>query len=181
MTPEQAARQTIDQLLRYAGWEVQDRERMSLFGRSRGVALREAPLKTGFADYLLFVDGKALGVVEAKKVGTTLSGVEDQSGRYAAGVKPPMQAWIAERPLPFRYESTGVETYFTNILDPEPRSRRVMAFHRPETLAAWAAELLTLRGRLRQMPSLLSGGLWEPQIEAIASLEESLAQDRPRA
>lgn len=181
MTPEQEARKTIDSLLRYAGWEVQDRAQMSLFGRSRGVALREAPLKTGFADYLLFVDGKALGVVEAKRVGTTLSGVEDQSGRYAAGVKPPMQAWIAERPLPFRYESTGVETYFTNILDPEPRSRRVMAFHRPETLASWAGELLTLRGRLRQMPPLLTNGLWEPQIEAIECLEKSLAQDRPRA
>ncbi len=134
-------------MLTAAGWEVQDRDRMALFGRpGRGVAVREAHLKTGYADYLLFVDGKALGVVEAKKAGVTLSGVEDQSGKYAAGVQPPMKVWRDDVPLPFRYESTGVETYFTNSLDPEPRSRRVFAFHRPETLAEWAGEAATLRG-----------------------------------
>ena len=182
MTPEEQARVQIDQLLQYAGWEVQDRARMSLFGRpNRGVAVREAPLQTGYADYLLFVDGKALGVVEAKKVGTTLSGVEPQSGRYAAGLRPPMKAWLPDRPLPFRYESTGIETYFTNILDPDPRSRRVFAFHRPETLAQWVGEPLTLLGRLRQLPPLPTDGLWPPQVGAIRNLEASLARNRPRA
>ena len=182
MTPEEKARVQIDQLLQYAGWEVQDRARMSLFGRpNRGVAVREAPLQTGYADYLLFVDGKALGVVEAKKVGTTLSGVEPQSGRYAAGLRPPMKAWLPDRPLPFRYESTGIETYFTNILDPDPRSRRVFAFHRPETLAQWVGEPLTLLGRLRQLPPLPTDGLWPPQVGAIRNLEASLARNRPRA
>ena len=182
MTPEEKARVQIDQLLQYAGWEVQDRARMSLFGRpGRGVAVREAMLVSGPADYLLFVDGKALGVIEAKKVGTTLSGVEDQSGRYAAGLRPPMRAWLPDRPLPFRYESTGVETYFTNILDPDPRSRRVFAFHRPDTLAQWVSEMLTLRGRLRQLPPLPTDGLWPPQVGAIRNLETSLAQNRPRA
>ena len=76
--------------------------------------MREAHLKTGFADYLLFVQGKALGVVEAKKVGATLSGVETQSSRYAVGLPPHIKAWIPGQPLPFRYESTGKETYFTN-------------------------------------------------------------------
>jgi type I restriction enzyme R subunit len=159
---------------------VQNREDMSLFGR-RGVAVREAMLASGPADYLLFVDGKALGVVEAKKTGTTLSGVEDQSGRYAAGLRPPMRPWLAERPLPFRYESTGVETYFTNTLDPEPRSRRVFAFHKPETLARWVTEPLTLRARLRTLPPLNTRDLWPPQVEAITNLERSLADDRPRA
>ena len=121
MTPEERARQTIDELLDYAGWSVQDRETMNLFDPAhRGVAVREAYLATGYADYLLFVDGKALGVIEAKKVGVPLSGVEAQSARYAEGLKAPMQAWLPDQPLPFRYESTGVETYFTNTLDPEP-------------------------------------------------------------
>ncbi|MBP8003228.1 MAG: restriction endonuclease subunit R, partial [Chloroflexi bacterium] len=138
MTPEQKARQQIDTLLRQAGWEVQDREQMNLFAAAfPGVAVREAHLKTGYADYLLFVQGKALGIIEAKKVGVPLSGVEAQSARYAVGLRPPMQAWRPQTPLPFRYESTGVETYFTNGLDPDPRARRVFAFHRPETLAAW--------------------------------------------
>lgn len=182
MTPEVLARQQIDQLLQHAGWEVQDRARMSLFGRpGRGVALREAVMTTGEADYLLLVDGRALGVIEAKRTGHTLSHVEEQSGRYAVGLPPGIKPWLPGRPLPFRYESTGVETFFTNGLDPEPRSRPVFAFHRPATLAEWADEPQTLRARLRQMPPLITDALWPPQIEAIRNLEASLAQDRPRA
>jgi type I restriction enzyme R subunit len=135
MNPEERARETIDELLRYAGWDVQDRETMNLFDPTRpGVAVREAYLRTGFADYLLFVDGKALGVIEAKKEGTPLVGVEAQSARYSVGLPSRMLAWRPDDPLPFLYESTGIETYFTNRLDPDPRSRPVFAFHRPETL-----------------------------------------------
>jgi type I restriction enzyme R subunit len=182
MTPEQKARQQIDRLLSAAGWAVQDREGMNLFDPAQpGVAVREAYLRTGFADYLLFVEGKALGVIEAKKVGTLLSGVETQSARYAVGLRPPMRAWLSEMPLPFRYESTGVETFFTNGLDPLPRARRVFAFHRPETLAAWVQEAETLRGRLHQMLPLINDRLWGPQVKAITNLEQSLARDKPRA
>ena len=182
MQPEQKAREHIDELLHYAGWDVQDRDAMNLFDPAKpGVAVREAHLKTGFADYLLFVEGKVLGVVEAKKVGVPLSGVEAQSARYAVGLQPPMQAWRPELPLPFRYESTGVETFFTNGLDPDPRARRVFAFHRPETLAGWVQEPDTLRGRLQQMSPLIFEKLWGPQVKAITHLEQSLAQDRPRA
>jgi hypothetical protein len=97
-----------------------------------GVAIREFPLEAGhgFADYLLYVDGRAAGVIEAKKQGATLSGVEIQSARYAQGLPRSLPAW--RRPLPFLYESTGAETHFTNGLDPEPRARNVFAFHRPE-------------------------------------------------
>ncbi|MGB4360029.1 MAG: hypothetical protein WBJ19_06405, partial [Rhodoferax sp.] len=105
MTPEQQARQNIDALLQQAGWHVCNMANANIHA-SRGVALREFPLNTGygFADYLLYIDGKAAGVIEAKKEGATL---------------------------------TGVETHFTQGLDPEPRARAVFAFHRPETLAAF--------------------------------------------
>ncbi len=185
LTPEQRARATIDDYLRHAGWDVQDRDNFSLFDPARpGVAIREAHLRTGYADYLLFVDGKALGVVEAKRAGVPLTNVEAQSERYAVGLRPPMQPWLPQMPLPFIYQSTGIETYFTNKLDPEPRSRRTFAFHRPETLRRWVQRYATegtLRSRLRAMPPLNLEGLWPPQIEAIRSLEASLAQDRPRA
>ena len=177
-TPEQIAREQIDQQLEATGWLVQDHAVMNLYA-GRGVAVREFPLKTGFTDYLLLVDARAIGAVEAKKVGTTLSGISHQSARYSAGLPDLPRAW--RKPLPFLYESTGVETYFTNGLDPEPRSRRVFTFHRPETLAEWAASVPTLRERLQQMPPLITTGLWRPQIEAITNLEVSLAQDRPRA
>src|SRR5688572_25232759 len=130
MTPEQAARERIDAALLSAGWLVQDHALANLRA-ARGAAIREFPLKRGFgkADYLLFVDGQGVGAVEAKREGTTLTGVELQAERYSAGLPAPISAPL--RPLPFLYQSTGIETRFTNRLDPEPRSRRLFQFHRP--------------------------------------------------
>jgi type I restriction enzyme R subunit len=138
LTPEARARLQIDAQLSAAGWAVQDRTQANLHA-ARGVAVREFPLASGhgYADYLLYVDGKAAGVVEAKKEGTPLTGVEVQAAKYAEGIPAHLPAHA--RPLPFLYQSTGVETRFTNRLDPEPRSREVFTFHRPETLAQWAA------------------------------------------
>ncbi|HQR54032.1 MAG TPA: DEAD/DEAH box helicase family protein, partial [Burkholderiales bacterium] len=146
LTPEQQARVEIDRLLEAAGWRVCGVSEVDL-NAARGVAVREFPLREGhgFADYLLYVDGKAAGVIEAKKAGVPLIGVEHQSGRYSHGLPANLPAW--ERPLPFAYESTGVETRFTNGLDPEPRSRPVFAFHRPETLAGFLKPADVDRGR----------------------------------
>jgi type I restriction enzyme R subunit len=179
-SPEERARQNIDNLLTAAGWRVQSRDALDL-SASLGVAVREFPLKTGFADYLLFVDRKAIGAVEAKAEGTPLSGIESQSEKYSAGLPAIPPAW--RKPLPFLYESTGVETFFTDGLDPEPRSRRVFAFHKPETLQEWAREEVgaSFRARLRRMPPLMTGNLWSAQVEAITNLERSLCEDRPRA
>ncbi len=180
-TPEESARQQIDEALRLAGWPVQDVGDANVHA-SRGVAIREFPLKQGhgFADYLLYVDGKAAGVVEAKKTGDTLTGVETQAAKYSEGLPDALPAH--QRPLPFLYQSTGVETRFTNWLDPVPRSRRVFHFHRPETLARWLAEFpSTLRKRLRDMPPIIEEGLWRAQLKAVRNLERSFAEDRPRA
>jgi len=145
---------------------------MNLYA-GRGVAVREFPLSTGEADYLLFVDRKAIGVVEAKPEGVTLSGVADQAAKYSVGL--PANIPHVTLPLPFLYESTGVETFFRDERDPEPRSRRVFTFHRPEELAdiltppqpspseenRWRGSN-TLRGRLKDMPTqfpLITTGL----------------------
>ncbi len=202
-TPEDQARQHIDQALEEAGWRVQDYKSANL-GAGRGVVLRNFPLQSGhgFADYLLYLDGKAAGVVEAKKEGFPLIGVEIQSAKYSEGLPPQLPAHV--RPLPFLYQSTGVETRFTNGLDPEPRSRQTFAFHKPDTLADWITQsgaqpeapirddvaalkrepyrtYSTLRKRLQQLPVLKTEGLWPAQVTAINNLERSLAQDRPRA
>ena len=208
MTPEQKARVSIDALLQQAGWHVCNMSDANIHGY-RGVALREFPLNTGFgfADYLLYIDGKAAGVIEAKKEGATLTGVEVQSARYAQGLPASLPAWL--RPLPFSYESTGIETHFTQGLDPQPRARAVFAFHRPETLAAFLKGLPTkgwessaavhtgtsqpltandasyvaptFLGRLQTMPPLIEEGLWPAQIIAIRNLENSLKANKPRA
>lgn len=116
--PEDQARQRIDALLKAAGWSVQHRDQVNLHA-GRGIAVQEFPLASGygFADYLLYVDGKAAGVIEAKKEGSTLTGVEVQSAKYSEGLPAGLPAY--RRPLPFLYESTGVETHFTNGLDPD--------------------------------------------------------------
>jgi type I restriction enzyme R subunit len=133
LNPEQQARQQIDAQLAACGWVVQDYKQFNP-GAGRGIALREVPLKSGTCDYLLLVDRKAVGVIEAKKAGTLLSGVAEQSGHYAENLPTHVQS-DADGALPFLYESTGIETQFRDERDPEPRSRRVFAFHRPETLA----------------------------------------------
>ena len=212
MTPEALARQHIDQLLMAAGWVICDLKHVNLHA-AQGVAIREFPLNPGhgFADYLLYVNGKACGVIEAKKEGVTLKGVEAQSERYAQGLPAALPAW--RRPLPFLFESTGVETQFTNGLDPQPRSRRVFAFFRPELLAQWldkpAPSLYvvapgtvpgqdtehapysvgTFLARMQHMPELVTqwgqGGanyqLWPAQIKAVQNLEKSLAANKPKA
>ncbi len=133
MKPEDRARVLIDELLVAAGWHICDMAQANIHA-AQGVAIREFPLNIGhgFADYLLYVNGKACGVIEAKKEGVPLKGVEVQSGRYAQGLPAALPAW--HRPLPFLFESTGADTQFTNGLDPQPRSRRVFAFFRPELL-----------------------------------------------
>lgn len=178
LTPEEDARQEIDRLLEAAGWSVQDYKALDL-GASPSVAVREFPLKTGEADYLLFVDRKAVGVVEAKPLGTTLGGVAEQSSKYLGGLRDDIPH--VDEPLPFAYESTGTETMFRDVRDPHTRSRRVFAFHRPETLTEFLSQAEPLRGRLKHRPALITEGLWACQIEAITNLEESLADSRPRA
>ena len=177
-TPEQLSRQKIDELLSAAGWLLQNR---SEFNRKAGigVAVREFPLASGPCDYLLFVEGKAAGVIEAKKSGVTLSGVADQSDRYMGSLPEHMAKW--DETLLFDYESTGDETFFRNLKDPKPRSRKVFAFHRPETLLAWLKAPKSLRTALAEMPPLIETGLRDCQIEAIHGLEQSLAEDRPRS
>ena len=182
MSPEQVARQQIDALLVLCGWTVQDYKKLNL-SAGLGIAVREVPLQGGTADYLLFVDRKPVGVVEAKKAGVTLSTIAEQSSYYADNLPGPLRGQIVGT-LPFLYESTGVETFFRDERDPHPRSRRVFVFHRPESLAAWLTDADTLRARLAQMPfahPLADTGMRACQVEAVTKLEQSFAEDRPRA
>jgi type I restriction enzyme, R subunit len=194
-TPEDKARENIDRLLTQAGWVVCNQSEANILAYC-GVAIRNFTLKPGhgFADYLLYVDGKAAGVIEAKKEGVTLTGVETQSERYTKGLPDGLPAW--SKPLPFSYESTGIETRFTNGLDPDPRSRPVFSFHKPETLADWlevGKQLIaadppadygnrkgTFLARVQQMPQLIDD-LWPPKPQAIMKLEQSLRENRPRS
>ncbi|MCY2999369.1 MAG: DEAD/DEAH box helicase family protein [Planctomycetota bacterium] len=178
MTPEQKARQQIDRQLEQAGWIVQDYAQMHITA-GLGVAVREFPLKTGFADYLLYAHAKAIGSVEAKPEGFGLMGVAEQSTKYSIGLPKSLPNW--EVPLPFAYESTGTECRFTNRKEPDARSRLVFTFHRPEELIHLVNLDKQVRGRLQEMPELNTGNLWKVQIDSIRNLEKSLALNKPRA
>jgi type I restriction enzyme R subunit len=177
--PEQEARREIDADLTAAGWRVQSCDELDLTA-GRGIAVREFLMKSGFgkADYLLYLDRKAVGAVEAKPEGT-LMGVEAQSAKYAAGLPDNLPAH--KRPLPLLFESNGEVTYFTNGLDPTPRSRQVFNFPRPETLAELLSQPAQLRQRLKALPPLDESGLWTVQTRAIRNLEASFAKSNQRA
>ena len=177
-TPEQKARLLIDAQLAAAGWIVQDREDMNL-GAGLGVAVREYPLGSGPCDYLLIVDRKACGVVEAKPEGRTLSGVADQAAGYQHKLPSHLANW--GDPLRFDYEASGSETLFSDRADPEQRSRYVFGFHRPETLWEWLKAGSSLRARLPHMPPLDETGLRDCQVEAIEALEASLGAGKARS
>ena len=177
-TPEQIARDEIDRLLELAGWTVVSKSQVNL-SASKGVAVREYQTDVGPADYVLFVDKKAVGLIEAKREdeGFKLTVVEEQSTSYAnAKLK-----YLNNDPLPFVYESTGTLTRFTDYRDPKPRGRRLFAFHKPETLAEWLKHGNTLRERLNDIPVLDPLGLRPAQIVAIENLEVSFKNNRPKA
>ncbi len=178
-TPEQVARDKIDELLSHAGWLVQNKKKID-FSASLGIAVREYQTDVGPADYVLFIDRKPVGVVEAKPEnwGHNITTVEEQSRRYAAA----KLKWLRNStPLAFVYESTGVLTRFTDGRDPRPRSREVFNFPRPETMQDWHIQSATLRARLQTLPSLDPTGLRACQVNAIEKLEVSFKADRPRA
>ncbi len=180
MPPEIKARQLIDQKLERAGWMIQDIKQINL-GACLGVAVREYPTDTGPADYVLFVNREAVGVIEAKRdeAGENLTVTERQTERYANAT---LKWRVQITPLPFLFESTGQIIRFTNGRDPIPRSRELFHFFKPEQLGLWLAQPDTLRRRLaEQMPVLPERNLRNCQVSAVTGLEKSLAQNKPRA
>ncbi len=178
-TPEQLARDNIDNLLKQSGWVIQSKNNINL-NDGLGQAIREYQTDVGYADYILFVNKIAVGVIEAKKEGDgyKLTVVEEQTKGYATS----KLKWINNsEPLPFLYESTGVVTRFTDLRDPKPRSHEIFIFHRPETIQEWLFQNTSLRHRLQSFPDLNPKGLRNCQISAIHKLEESFKNNRPRA
>ncbi len=176
--PEQLARDTIDKMLIAAGWVVQSKDKVNL-AAGKGVAVREYQTDVGPADYVLFVDRKPVGIIEAKREdeGHRLTVVEEQAAGYAnAKLK-----YLDNDPLQFVYESTGTLTRFTDYRDPKPRGRNVFNFHKPETIAEWIKKGKSLRERLTNIPPLDETGLRPAQIVAIKNLELSFKNNRPKA
>jgi type I restriction enzyme R subunit len=186
LSPEERARVLIDEQLTQAGWAVQDRKEIDLVNHV-GVAVREAVLKNvaGRADYLLYINRKIVGVIEAKPSGVTLTEVQWQSHRYSKGLDAD-QARIAvlhREELPFIYEASGTETHYTNLYDPEPRARRIFNFQKPETLARFIRESeiqahATWRGCVQNLPDTEGYDLRPASRRAVIAIEQSLKNNQ---
>lgn len=177
-SPEQLARDNIDKQLRNAGWAIQHNKKIN-WNESIGVAIKEYQTSVGPADYVLFVDRKPVGVIEAKPehAGQNISIVEEQSYGYAnAKLKH-----LNNDQLRFIYEATGAITRFTDLHDPKPRAREVFSFHTPQTLYNWSKQQKSLRSRFFDTPELSLDGFRPAQIKAIKNLENSFRQNKPRA
>ena len=179
MTPEEKARLVIDEKLRQSGWVIQDMKRLNL-SAAPGVAVREFPTSTGEVDYALFIDGKPVGVAEAKREekGESITDVEVQSGRYANSTFK----WIKnDYKIRFAYETTDKLIRFTDYNDIKYRSRTVFSFHRPETLLALLGQSDTIRNNRKHFPALDETGFRKCQVNAIKNLDKSFAENRPKA
>lgn len=179
MTPEQNARQIIDQKLIQSGWIIQNLNKLNL-SAGVGVAVREFPTSTGPVDYALFVDGKPVGVIEAKKtdLGENITTVENQSSRYAHST---LKYVNTNYKIRFAYEATDKLIRFTDYDDEKYRSRKVFSFFRPETLRYLLAQADTIRNNLKRLPLLDDTGFRKCQIKAIKGLEKSFAENHPKA
>ncbi len=186
LTPEERARVLIDEQLKQAGWVVQDREAIDLVNHV-GVAVREVIMEkwAGRADYVLYLNRKMVGVIEAKPQGTTLMAVQWQSHRYSKGLTETQSksAVLVDGELPFVYEASGSETNFTNVYDPEPRARNIFNFQKPETLAriireSETQEKATWRGRVQSLPDTEGYDLRPASRRAVIAIEKSLKDNQ---
>lgn len=180
LLPEQKARQTIDEHLKEAGWVIQNMDNLDI-SSSFWVAVREFPLENGhgYADYLLYIEWIAIWIIEAKKEWSTLVWVETQSKKYLEWLQEFVEAY--RRPLPFSYESTWIETRFTNHIQPDAKSREVFTFHTPQRLLELVKQEKQSLELIRELPELEMWNLRQVQFEAITNLEKSLKDNRQKA
>ncbi len=184
---EQAARRVIDANLALAGWVIQDRKETDL-NASRGVAIREVYVASdaGRVDYMLYVDKRIVGVIEAKPAGVTLAEVHHQALRYAENLTPQqkLNAVLINDVLPFVFEATSTEIYFTNHYDPHPRARTIFNFQRPETLAGYLRDAdaepgnCTWRSKVQDLPDTDSYDLRPASRRSVLAIEKSLKGDQ---
>ena len=176
MTPEQIAREKIDRMFADAGWAVVNRDNYS--PEISAVAIEEGLMKGNCeADYLLFINGKAVGVLEAKRreVDVTASIVADQAEHYAKSVPNWCQAWF--NPLPLAYVSNGNELYFRDLRNPDSQYEALKKIHTPKEIT----RLLGINDYYAALPTLQKRGLRDCQYEAITELEKSFRAGQNRA
>lgn len=177
MTPEEKARVKIDQWFADAGWKVVNRDEYE--PTISAVAIREGLLKGNLeADYFLFINGKAVGVLEAKREEINISSniVSEQAITYAKSVPDCYQAW--QKPLPFLFKSNGKEIEFFDYRHRETSEwETISRILTPKEIV----KMLGIDDPFAGLPTLNKKGLRECQYEAVTELEKSFRIGQNRA
>lgn len=176
MTPEEKARAKIDQWFNDAGWQAINRDQYS--PASTAVAIREGLLKGNLeADYFLFINGKAVGALEAKREEIDVSSerVSEQVETYARSVPEYYQAY--EKPLPLLYKSNGKVVLFKDNRDKNSDYQEINRLHTPREVV----KMLGIDDPFAGLPTLPLKGLRNCQYEAVSELEESFRTGQKRA
>ncbi len=176
MTPEEKARIKIDQWFADAGWKVVDREDYE--PTCTAVAIREGLLKGNLeADYFLFINGKAVGVLEAKRedIDAFSNKVCEQAALYARNVPNIYQTY--QKPLPFIFTSNGKDLYFCDFREQDSYFKQIMSIPTPHELV----KKLGIEDTFAGLPTLKKKGLRDCQYEAVTELEKSFRNGQNRA
>ena len=175
MLPEELARVKIDKQLNNAGWNIIARNE---YIPKSTVAIKEALMKGNTeSDYLLFVDGKAIAVVEAKKEANNLGAdVAAQAEFYSANPQDWYALWIKGM-IPLVYLANGNKIYFKNMLIPDSEYEELSSMHSPK-------KMLQLIGQVSEygaLPRIEKKGLRDCQYNAEVALEASLKEGKKKA
>jgi type I restriction enzyme R subunit len=135
----QTRKQRIDARLRKLGWKIVPFSDALTLAALDNTAVEELPTANGPADYGLFIGGKLLGIIEAKKVAVSPQNVLEQAKRYAAGVFAAVGEWNGLR-VPFLYATNGTLVWYLDARPAKAFSRPISHFHTPDAIAARLAE-----------------------------------------
>lgn len=168
MTPEEKARVKIDKQLNNAGWEIVSRQE---YVPNYASAVKEGLMQGNKeSDYLLFIDDKAIAVVEAKAESNSLGEIVAQQAEWYS-THP--QSWVGmwfENQIPLVYLANGNKIYFKNMLEPESEYVELTTMHTPKQML----KLIGKKSEYGALPKLEKRGLRDCQYNAERKLEEKL-------
>jgi type I restriction enzyme R subunit len=161
------------------GWEIVPYIAGMDTGKLTHHAVEEFPTANGPADYALFVDGKLLGIIEAKRISVNPQNVLEQAKRYAAGCPATIGIWNSFK-VPFLYASNGTQIWFADVREDTYYARELLDFHTPRAVEEmYAKNFIACKKWLKETPNEIER-LRPYQKEAIASVEKAFIDNKRR-
>lgn len=176
MTPEEQARVKIDKQLKNAGWDVVSR--LEYIPNTTSAIKESLMLGNAESDYLLFVDNKAIAVIEAKREENPLADdVAEQAENYASSPQSWYGVWFPNK-IPLVYLANGKKIMFKNMLThPDGEYQEISEMHTPKKML----QLIGKKSEYGALPLIVKDGLRDCQYRAEVKLEESFKEGKKRA